>query len=53
MPELRDQVRETMSIAKDDFVFLSIGAMTGNKGIDLLLKAFAVVARGFPMSASS
>jgi glycosyltransferase involved in cell wall biosynthesis len=29
----------------DDFVFLSLGAMTVNKGIEPLLKAFAVVAQ--------
>jgi glycosyltransferase involved in cell wall biosynthesis len=28
----------------DGFVFLSVGSMTGNKGIDLLFKAFAAVA---------
>lgn len=27
----------------DDFVFLNVGAMTENKGIDLLLKAFAAI----------
>jgi glycosyltransferase involved in cell wall biosynthesis len=48
LPELRDQVRSSMSLRKDDFIFLSIGAMTPSKGIDLLLKAFAQVSRKFP-----
>jgi glycosyltransferase involved in cell wall biosynthesis len=30
------------------FVFLTLGAMSGNKGIDVLLKAFAVVAQKHP-----
>jgi protein O-GlcNAc transferase len=30
------------------FTFLSLGAMTGNKGIPLLLKAFAIVAQRHP-----
>lgn len=32
----------------DDFVFLNIGAMTENKGIDLLLRAFAGVLTKYP-----
>jgi glycosyltransferase involved in cell wall biosynthesis len=50
LPGLRDQVRSQMSVAKDDFVFLSVGAMTPSKGIDLLLKAFAQVSRKFPQA---
>lgn len=33
---------------EDHFVFLQIGAMTGNKSIDLLLKAFAAVVEKYP-----
>lgn len=33
---------------QDDFVFVSIGAMTGNKGIGFLLAAFAAVAQELP-----
>ncbi|HZQ62965.1 MAG TPA: glycosyltransferase family 4 protein [Casimicrobiaceae bacterium] len=33
---------------RDEFVFMSIGAMTANKGIDLLLAAFAQVALALP-----
>jgi glycosyltransferase involved in cell wall biosynthesis len=31
-------------------VFLSVGAMTGNKGIDLLLRGFAAVSRAYPQA---
>ncbi|HWU55300.1 MAG TPA: glycosyltransferase [Rhizomicrobium sp.] len=50
LPGLRDQVRSHMSLRKDDFVFLSVGAMTPAKGIDLLLEAFAQVTRKFPQA---
>jgi len=50
MPELRAHVRGKMGIAEDDFVFLSIGTMTSNKGMDLLLQAFAEVSRKFPQA---
>ena len=48
MPDLRSQARNEIPVAEDDFVFLSVGAMTGNKGVDLLLQAFAVVYQKFP-----
>ena len=47
-PDHRSQIRSEISVAESDFVFLSVGAMTGNKGIDLLLQAFATVCRIFP-----
>ena len=47
MPTLRNSIRSDMGIGDSDFVFLAVGAMTGNKGIDLLLQAFAVVSRRF------
>jgi glycosyltransferase involved in cell wall biosynthesis len=37
----RRQVRAAFDIPQDAFLFLNIGAMTWNKGIDLLLAAFA------------
>jgi glycosyltransferase involved in cell wall biosynthesis len=40
-PETRDRVRKQLGLS--GFVFMSIGSMTSNKGIDLLLKAFAAV----------
>jgi len=48
MPELRAAVRAALGIAEREFVFLSVGAMTGNKGTDLILRAFAEVKRLHP-----
>jgi glycosyltransferase involved in cell wall biosynthesis len=48
MPHLRSHIRSKIPVARRDFVFLSVGAITGNKGIDLLLQAFAEVSRKFP-----
>ena len=47
MPESRDDLRRGSQIPDDDFVFLSVGAMSGNKGIDLLLRGFAAIRRRF------
>ena len=47
-PELRKQVRADLGIGDSNFAFLAVGAMTGNKGIDLLLQAFAEISRRFP-----
>lgn len=44
--ERRDAMRQELNL--DGFVFLSNGAMTPNKGIDLLLRAFAIVAQKRP-----
>jgi glycosyltransferase involved in cell wall biosynthesis len=43
------QARQALGV-DDGFVFMSVGAMTGNKGIDLLLRAFAKVAGTHPRS---
>jgi len=48
MPGLRRAVRKAGAMAEDEFVFLSVGAMTGSKGIDLLVRAFAQVSKRFP-----
>lgn len=48
MAELRGRIRRSIDIAADDFVFFSAGAMSGNKGVDLLLQAFAQVCKKFP-----
>jgi glycosyltransferase involved in cell wall biosynthesis len=48
MPDIRKQVRGGMPVLDGEFVFLSLGAMSGNKGIDLLLRGFAEVCRKFP-----
>ena len=47
MPDSRGEIRHTIEIADNDFVFLSVGAMSGNKGIDLLLRAFAEIRRRY------
>jgi glycosyltransferase involved in cell wall biosynthesis len=47
-PDIRSPIRSKIPVADGDFVFLSVGAMTGNKGIDVLLRAFAEVCRRFP-----
>jgi glycosyltransferase involved in cell wall biosynthesis len=41
-PEERDAIRDRLGVS--GFVFMSVGAMTGNKGLDILLKAFAALA---------
>ena len=46
-PAQRVEARQALGMG-DHFVFLSVGAMTGNKGIDLLLRAFAQVAGTHP-----
>jgi glycosyltransferase involved in cell wall biosynthesis len=48
MPEVRNEIRSRIPVLDGEFVFLSVGAMTGNKGIDLLLRGFAEVCRKFP-----
>jgi glycosyltransferase involved in cell wall biosynthesis len=45
-PETRADLRRHLGI--DGFHFLNIGAMTGNKGVSLLLSAFAEVSRRHP-----
>lgn len=44
----RAAARKSFGLADDSFVFLSVGAMTWNKGIDKLLRAFAVVHQKWP-----
>jgi glycosyltransferase involved in cell wall biosynthesis len=41
-PEVRAEMRRQLGVS--GFVFMSVGAMSGNKGMDALLKAFAAVA---------
>ena len=44
----RAAIRQSQGVAPDRFIFLSIGGMFHNKGIDVLLKAFAQVHRRYP-----
>lgn len=46
--ETRDRFRAALNVQPEDFVLLSLGAMTGNKGIDLLLIAFALLKQNYP-----
>ena len=46
-PAARDAIRRKAG-CENSFVFLHIGAMTGNKNIGLLLRAFAFVAQRYP-----
>ena len=48
--EKRLLLRKQFGINNDEFVFLSIGSMTGNKGMDLLLRSFAKVLEKYPNS---
>jgi glycosyltransferase involved in cell wall biosynthesis len=48
MPDIRTQVRSGMPVLDGEFVFLSVGGMSSNKGIGLLLRGFAEVRRKFP-----
>lgn len=50
MPDLRRSILGALAIAESDFVFLSVGAMTSNKGIDLLLRAFAQILDDYPQA---
>lgn len=47
-PADRAAARKNFGLPEDSFVFLSVGAMTWNKGIDKLLRAFAVVHQKWP-----
>jgi glycosyltransferase involved in cell wall biosynthesis len=50
-PDAAQRVETRRALGIDDsFVFMSVGAMTGNKGIDLLLRAFAQVVGSHPRS---
>ena len=46
--DLREFYRQLFGFGPDDFVLLSIGALTTNKGIDLLLSAFEALKRKAP-----
>lgn len=47
-PFERAAARKALRIEEDDFVLLSLGAMTQNKGIDLLLVAYAILRQRYP-----
>jgi glycosyltransferase involved in cell wall biosynthesis len=43
-----DYIRANMGFRPDEFVFLNVGAMSWNKGLDVLLKAFCWVRKKHP-----
>ena len=45
--ERRKEIRSNLNFINEDFIFLSLGAMTPNKGIDLLIVAFATLKRKY------
>lgn len=47
-PETRQRFRATLGVLPNDFVLLSLGTMAGNKGIDLLMIAFALLKQNYP-----
>ena len=46
--EERLMARQRLGFQEDDFVFLNLGGMMANKGVDLVLSAFAVVLKKYP-----
>ncbi|MCX7178091.1 MAG: glycosyltransferase family 4 protein [Proteobacteria bacterium] len=44
----RNAVRQNLGLSPSDFVFLNLGAMVDNKGIDILLLAFSVIRKRHP-----
>lgn len=46
--EQRSSAREKYNIGDGEFVFLNVGAMTGNKNVAMLLRSFAAVLKEHP-----
>jgi glycosyltransferase involved in cell wall biosynthesis len=46
--ENRRAARQMLGVKEDQFCFLNIGALSANKGLDILIKAFAKVAMSHP-----
>lgn len=46
--ERRDSFRTALGISKNDFLIGSIGSMTWNKGIDILIKSFYYILKKYP-----
>ncbi len=44
----RKQYRDALKVSDEDFLILSLGAMTANKGIDILISAFAILKAKYP-----
>jgi glycosyltransferase involved in cell wall biosynthesis len=46
--EEREMSRRQLGFKEDEFVFLNLGGMMANKGVDLVLTAFAIVLQKYP-----
>ena len=44
----KEELRKKFNFSNHNFVFLNLGAMTWNKGIDILLSAFSIINKKFP-----
>jgi glycosyltransferase involved in cell wall biosynthesis len=47
-PGLRRALRKALGLSEGEFVLLNVSCMTGNKGIDLLLRAYASLRSKYP-----
>jgi len=47
-PQRRKQVRTKLGLGDNEFAVLSVGAMTQNKGVDLLIAAYAILRLKYP-----
>ena len=45
--EHKNEIRKKLKLKNDDFVFLNVGNMSSNKGIDYLLVAFAILRKKY------
>jgi glycosyltransferase involved in cell wall biosynthesis len=43
----KKEFRTALGVNDDDFLILTVGAMTGNKGVDILFKAFLQIAKKY------
>ncbi len=48
LPDERIEIRGELDIAEDEFVFLNVGSLTLEKGVDLLIRAFVIVVQRHP-----
>jgi glycosyltransferase involved in cell wall biosynthesis len=46
--EERQMSRRQLGFQEDEFVFLNLGGMMANKGVDIVLSAFAIVLKKYP-----
>lgn len=49
-PSDKKNIKSNLNFSEEDFIFLNLGAMTWNKGIDKLLYAFNIINKKYPHS---